>query len=164
VRAGTPGVDAVLTARSGEVAAGFMVRRLLPSRARRTVGPFIFFDHIGPVTLDPGHGLVPARWGRYRSAARAEGRQAHPRKPSAVIGTSPGKIGTVIGQQHLRSILASCHSPQVNSVEAHIQSERGLITEDGQVTNPPVQRFLRDYTTEFHGFIARVSSVLPRDS
>lgn len=53
----TPSVESVLTARSGEIAAGFAVRRLLPSRARRMVGPFIFFDHMGPVALDPGRGL-----------------------------------------------------------------------------------------------------------
>ena len=34
-----------------------MVRRVLPALAARTVGPFIFFDHIGPATLVPGVGL-----------------------------------------------------------------------------------------------------------
>jgi redox-sensitive bicupin YhaK (pirin superfamily) len=34
-----------------ELAAGLRVRRLLPSAARRSVGPFVFFDHFGPVTL-----------------------------------------------------------------------------------------------------------------
>jgi redox-sensitive bicupin YhaK (pirin superfamily) len=36
---------------------GLMVRRVLPALAARTVGPFIFFDHIGPATLMPGKGL-----------------------------------------------------------------------------------------------------------
>src|ERR1700759_1612348 len=36
---------------------GLMVRRVLPALAARTVGPFIFFDHIGPATLVPGNGL-----------------------------------------------------------------------------------------------------------
>jgi redox-sensitive bicupin YhaK (pirin superfamily) len=36
---------------------GFTVRRLLPFRLRRHVGPFVFFDHIGPVDLLPGRGL-----------------------------------------------------------------------------------------------------------
>src|SRR5580700_3419 len=34
-----------------------IVRRVLPSAAVRTVGPFIFFDHIGPATLMPGVGI-----------------------------------------------------------------------------------------------------------
>ena len=68
-------------------------------------------------------------------ASRPYGKNAFTRKPSAVIGTSPGKIGTAIGQQHLRSILAFCNSPQMNSIEAYIQFEPGLITEDGQIAN-----------------------------
>jgi redox-sensitive bicupin YhaK (pirin superfamily) len=33
------------------------VRRVLPALAARLVGPFIFFDHMGPATLAPGSGL-----------------------------------------------------------------------------------------------------------
>lgn len=36
---------------------GFSVRRVLPSRSRRMVGPFIFFDHIGPAEFPPGEGV-----------------------------------------------------------------------------------------------------------
>jgi redox-sensitive bicupin YhaK (pirin superfamily) len=36
---------------------GFQVRRALPAAARRSVGPFVFFDHMGPVELAPGRGL-----------------------------------------------------------------------------------------------------------
>ena len=39
-------VAAIIDARSRDVG-GYPVRRLLPSRARRLVGPFIFFDHMG---------------------------------------------------------------------------------------------------------------------
>jgi redox-sensitive bicupin YhaK (pirin superfamily) len=35
---------------------GFEVARVLPARERRMVGPFIFLDHAGPATFDPGHG------------------------------------------------------------------------------------------------------------
>jgi len=33
------------------------VNRLLPFRHRRAVGPFVFFDHMGPVAFGPGTGL-----------------------------------------------------------------------------------------------------------
>ncbi|HEX2540830.1 MAG TPA: pirin family protein [Caldimonas sp.] len=33
---------------------GFTVRRLLPAADRRAVGPFVFFDHFGPIALEPG--------------------------------------------------------------------------------------------------------------
>ena len=35
----------------------FEVRRLLPSTARRSVGPFVFWDHFGPVTLPAGNNM-----------------------------------------------------------------------------------------------------------
>ena len=97
-------------------------------------------------------------------ASRPYGTNAFTRKPSAVIGTSPGKIGTAVAQTHLRSILAFCNSPLMNSIEAYIQYEEGLISEAGHITNDATREFLRNYMAEFHGFIARVYTVLPRNS
>ena len=36
---------------------GFEVRRAIPSRERRMVGPFVFVDQFGPATLDIGSGM-----------------------------------------------------------------------------------------------------------
>ena len=36
---------------------GFVVRRVLPAEGRQMVGPFIFFDHMGPTQFEPGHGI-----------------------------------------------------------------------------------------------------------
>jgi hypothetical protein len=36
---------------------GFSVRRVLPAEAQPMVGPFIFFDHLGPAQFEPGHGI-----------------------------------------------------------------------------------------------------------
>lgn len=36
---------------------GFAVHRTLPSAQHRMVGPFIFFDHMGPADFPPGHGI-----------------------------------------------------------------------------------------------------------
>ena len=36
---------------------GFFVARILPSKAVRSVGPFVFFDHMGPATFPPGTGI-----------------------------------------------------------------------------------------------------------
>jgi redox-sensitive bicupin YhaK (pirin superfamily) len=37
---------------------GFEVSRVLPYARRRMVGPFIFFDHMGPADFAPGHGVT----------------------------------------------------------------------------------------------------------
>jgi redox-sensitive bicupin YhaK (pirin superfamily) len=36
---------------------GFVVRRVLPAGTRQMVGPFIFFDHMGPTQFAPGYGI-----------------------------------------------------------------------------------------------------------
>ena len=36
---------------------GFAVQRVLPAKERRAIGPFVFFDHIGPAQLAPGVGV-----------------------------------------------------------------------------------------------------------
>lgn len=96
--------------------------------------------------------------------SRPYGENSFTRKPSAVIGASPGKIGTAVAQQHLRSILGYCNSPQMNSVEAYIQFTPGLVTDDGEVTNDSTEKFLRKYMEEWYDFIERVYTVLPRGS
>src|SRR5688500_3509707 len=88
--------------------------------------------------------------------SRPWGKNSFSRKPSGVLGTSPGKIGTAVGQQHLRSIMVFCNSPLMNTVEAYIQFTPGLITDEGEVTDESTQEFLTNYMQEFHGFITRV--------
>jgi redox-sensitive bicupin YhaK (pirin superfamily) len=52
-----PALEAVIVARPSDLGDGFVVRRALPSAARRSVGPFVFFDDFGPVAFEPGRGI-----------------------------------------------------------------------------------------------------------
>src|SRR5687767_1453876 len=97
-------------------------------------------------------------------ASRPYGNNSFARKPSAVIGTSPGAIGTAVAQQSLRSVLGFCNSPQMNAPEAYIQFTPGLVSDDGEVTVESTEEFLRRFMAEFHAFIARVLQVLPRNA
>jgi chromate reductase len=96
-------------------------------------------------------------------ASRPWGQNSFARKPSGVIGTSPGSIGTAVAQSHLRGVLCFCNSPLMNTVEAYIQFKPGLITADGEVTDEGTEKFLRNYLSELHAFITRVLTVLPRE-
>ena len=89
-------------------------------------------------------------------ASRPHGKNSFARKPSAVIGTSPGKIGTAVAQQQLRSILSFCNSPQMNSPEAYIQFSKGLIDDEGKVSDDSTREFLTKFMHEFHAFLAMV--------
>jgi redox-sensitive bicupin YhaK (pirin superfamily) len=50
-------LETVIMPRTRDLGDGFEVRRALPSTQRRMVGPFVFFDQMGPVTLQAGRGL-----------------------------------------------------------------------------------------------------------
>jgi NAD(P)H-dependent FMN reductase len=95
-------------------------------------------------------------------ASRPWGDNSFARKPSAVIGTSPGRIGTALAQQDLRSVLSYCNSPQMSTPEAYIHFIPGLITDAGEVTDASTLRHLRYFMEEFRAFIVRVLTVLPR--
>ena len=44
---------AILKSHEKDLGGGFVVRRLLPSAVKQAVGPFIFFDHFGPIDVAP---------------------------------------------------------------------------------------------------------------
>ncbi|HET9024395.1 MAG TPA: NADPH-dependent FMN reductase [Burkholderiaceae bacterium] len=97
-------------------------------------------------------------------ASRPWGKNAFARKPSGVIGASPGAIGTAVAQQSLRGVLCYCNSPLMNTVEAYVHFTPGLITPAGEVTNEDTAEFLRNYMVELHAFIVRVLTVMPRNA
>lgn len=49
-------IDLVIRARPRDLG-GFSVRRVLPFHRRRSVGPFVFLDRMGPATFAPGQGI-----------------------------------------------------------------------------------------------------------
>ena len=83
--------------------------------------------------------------------------------PAAVIGASPGQIGTAVAQQSLRSVLSFCNARQMTAPEAYITLTEGLITDDGEVTSESTASFLREFMEEFRNHTERVLTVLPRD-
>jgi chromate reductase len=163
-------VGSLATASINRLLAGALVRLAPPElemteiSARAFKEAIIAVDAVLFVTPEYNRSIPGGLKNAIDWASRPYGKNAFARKPSAMIGTSPGKIGTAIAQQHLRSILAFCNSPQMNSIEAYIQFEKGLITDDGHVTNQSTEEFLRTYLQEFAGFIARVYMALPRNA
>jgi redox-sensitive bicupin YhaK (pirin superfamily) len=49
-------IETLILPRSGDIG-GFAVERVLPSRQRRMVGPFVFLDQMGPAQFGIGEGL-----------------------------------------------------------------------------------------------------------
>lgn len=47
-------IEMVIEQRRRDLGGGFTVGRVLPFARRRMIGPFVFFDHMGPLDLPPG--------------------------------------------------------------------------------------------------------------
>jgi hypothetical protein len=50
-------LELVIVPRTRDLGDGFVVRRALPHGHRQMVGPFIFFDHFGPIQFMSGKGM-----------------------------------------------------------------------------------------------------------
>lgn len=94
--------------------------------------------------------------------SRPWGKNSFAHKPSAVIGASIGAIGTALAQRSLRGVLSYCDAPQMHAPEAYIQIAPGLLGDEGEISNPKTEEFLRNYMAEFGAFVARMVPVMPR--
>ncbi|HEY4531394.1 MAG TPA: NADPH-dependent FMN reductase [Luteimonas sp.] len=79
-------------------------------------------------------------------------------KPTSITGTTPGAIGTAVGQQHLRQILGVLGAI-VQGGEAYIQFKPDLIGADGEFTDPGTRAFIQ---THVDGFVDLVRRIVPR--
>ena len=95
-------------------------------------------------------------------ASRPWGQNSFDHMPAAVIGASPGAIGTAVAQQSLRAVLSFCNARQMTAPEAYITFKPGLFTDDGEVTDESTAQFLADFMNEFRDHTRRVLTVLPR--
>ena len=74
-------------------------------------------------------------------------------KPTGIIGTSPGVIGTAVAQSHLRSILTAISVPLLGSPEVYLVHKEELIDKDFNITNPDTAKFLNGYLERFNDWI-----------
>jgi chromate reductase len=88
--------------------------------------------------------------------ARPYGRNSWNAKPAAVIGTSPGAIGTAMAQQHLRHILAIL-GVLVMGGEAYISFKPGLIDAHDTITDQSTLGFLKTFIDQFASLVDRLS-------
>ncbi len=95
-------------------------------------------------------------------ASRPFGQNSFHQMPAAVIGASPGGIGTAVAQQSLRGVLSFCNARQMTAPEAYIQFRPEVYNPDGSVTDPKLEQILTTFLVEFRDHIRRVLTVLPR--
>lgn len=85
----------VIRPQARDLGGGFLVRRLLPAAARRAVGPFVFFDHFGPLEApaDAEHDVRPhPHIGLATVTCLYEGAMLHRDSTGAVQRIEPGAV------------------------------------------------------------------------
>ena len=76
-------------------------------------------------------------------------------KPAAMTGTSPGAIGTAVGQQHLRQILGILGAAVVGG-EAYLPFSRDVFDAEGNFANEATREFMAAYLQRFAAFTGRL--------
>jgi len=133
-----------------------------PSSARQLKASIAQADAVLFVTPEYNRSIPGALKNAIDWASRPWGQNSFHHMPAAVIGASPGQVGTALGQQSLRAVLSFCNARQMTAPEAYITFRPGLFTDDGEVTDESTAAFLADFMQEFRVHIERVLTVIPR--
>jgi chromate reductase len=88
--------------------------------------------------------------------SRPWGSNSFARKPTGIIGASPGGIGTAVMQSSMRAVLSFLDAPQLNAPEAYIRFDPDDFGDEGEVRNEQTAAFLRHYMDEYCAFVQRV--------
>jgi chromate reductase len=127
----------------------------LPPSVTRMKAQVEAADGILIVTPEHNRSIPAALKNAIDWGARPWGKSSWPGKVAAVIGASPGAIGTAVAQSHLRHILGSILGILVMGGEHYVTFKPDLIAADSTVTDESTRTFLSD-------FVANLASLVDR--
>jgi redox-sensitive bicupin YhaK (pirin superfamily) len=114
----------LLAPHSKDLGGGFTVRRLLPAATQRAVGPFLFFDHFGPIEARPAddHDVRPhPHIGLATVTYLFEGAMQHRDSTGVVQRIEPGAINWMTAG---RGIVHSERTPE--DLRGRVRRSHGL--------------------------------------
>jgi len=74
-------------------------------------------------------------------------------KRGAVIGASPGAIGSALAQQHLRNVLSYLDVTTLPQPEVYLQFKDGTIDADGTIASDGTRKFLQDFVDRYAAWV-----------
>ena len=92
-------------------------------------------------------------------ASRPYGTNSWRGKPGAVLGTSPGAMGTALSQQHLRNVLAHLDVALLGQPEVFIQHDATKIDSGGRILSDDTRNFLQFFVDRYAAWIRRQLAV-----
>ena len=109
------------------------------------------------VTPEYNRSYSPAIKNAIDWGTRPWGQNSWEAKPSAVVGTSPGAIGTTAAQNHLKGILTVVDTVLMGQPEVYYSYNPEHFDADGNVIDEATKTFLNRWIDRFTGWIARTS-------
>jgi chromate reductase len=91
-------------------------------------------------------------------AARPYGQNSFADKPGAIVGTSPGVIGSAVAQSHLRAMIPGIEVILMGQPEVYFQSKAGLIDDEFNITEESARTFLAGWVNKFENWVERHSA------
>ena len=79
-------------------------------------------------------------------------------KPAAIVGTSPGAVGTAAAQGHLRDIMTVVGTALMVQPEVYLVMKPGLIDDDLTIVDEATRSFLDGWVAAFESWIRRLSA------
>lgn len=76
-------------------------------------------------------------------------------KPTAIIGTSPGSVGTAVAQSHLRSIMVAIGSILFGLPEVYLVFKNELIDGSFTITDEGSKKFLQGFLNSFNDWLVK---------
>ena len=113
-------IDLIITPKEHDLG-GFFVRRALPAAKQRKVGPWVFFDHIGPATFAPGAGIDVRPHPHINLATVTylfEGEMLHRDSLGNELAIKPGEINLMVAGSGI--VHSERQSEQVKAHKNHI--------------------------------------------
>jgi chromate reductase len=130
----------------------------LPTSVSRMKAQLEAADGILIVTPEHNRSIPAALKNAIDWGARPWGKSSWPGKVAAVIGASPGAIGTAVAQSHLRHVLGSILGLLVMGGEHYVSFKPDLVAADNSVTDANTRKFLSDFIASFASLVARHST------
>ncbi len=128
-----------------------------PASATRLKEAIVEADAVLVVTPEHNRSIPAVLKNAIDWASRPSGKGVWGGKPAAIIGTSPGGVGTACAQQHLRDILGN-QGALVMGGQMFITWKEGLVDEAGTVTVEATRGFLQGFMDRFAGLVGKLAA------
>lgn len=127
----------------------------LPAAVTRLKGEIVASDAILFITPEYNRSIPGVLKNIIDWGTRPYGTNSWAGKPIAIVGTSPGVVGTAVAQSHLRSIMTALNTVYLPHPEVYLVHKEGLIDAAHQITADDTRKFLQGFLDRFSSGIAQ---------